>query len=97
MPAAENLLAVGEMAHDRLGFALVRQGLSERAVAHPGRLEHQPIQEIGEGRLRDIDHQRLGDLVAPAGIGILAPRFGDDRDRRRVGWREAVEDLREVG
>ncbi len=73
VPAAENLLAVGEMAHDRLGFALVRQRLGERAVAHPGRLQHQPIHEIGEGRLRDIDHQRLGDLVAPAGIGIALP------------------------
>ena len=70
MPAAEDLLAVSEMDHDRFGFTLVRQRLCDVLLLIPGRLEHRPIHEIGEGRLHDIDHQRLGDLVAPAGIGI---------------------------
>lgn len=96
VPSPGKLLASGVMPLNRLALAVVRQRLHEAAALHAGRLEHEFGHELWEGDLGGVAHQRLGDLVAPAGIGEAAAGLSDDGHRRRIGRGSAVEDLRQI-
>jgi hypothetical protein len=96
-PAPQQRLPVAIMALHRIRLPLLRQRLSECAVLHAGRLEYEFLHKLREGGLGSVDHQRFGDLVTPAGIGKAAAGLGDHLDGRRVGRRDAVEDLDQIG
>jgi hypothetical protein len=95
MPMSGKLLAVGEMSCRGVGFEVRRQRLGERAVHHLGRLEHESVHRLGEGRMQRIGHQSFGDLVAASRVMVGAAGHGDHRDGRGVRGRCPIENLGE--